>query len=84
MTKMSNAERAATGGRGRAEALTPEERAESARTAARSAHAPATLARRIVKAWPELSRTERAEVREILAVLAPRSVRVPRRVEFDR
>jgi hypothetical protein len=54
------------GGRGRALALTPEERAESARTAANSAHRPANLARRIVKAWPSLSRAERAEVREVL------------------
>lgn len=57
------------GGHGRAVALTAEQRTEGARAAANAAHAPATLARRIVKAWPKLNRTERAEVREILAEL---------------
>lgn len=56
----------AAGGRARAEALTPEARAASASKAARAAHSPAALARRIVKAWPDLSRAERAEVRDIL------------------
>lgn len=57
------------GGRGRAAALTPTERTASARTAANAAHAPANLARRIAKRWPELTQAERAEVRAILRPL---------------
>jgi hypothetical protein len=37
-----------------------------------AAHRPANLARRIVKAWPSLSRAERAEVAEILAAILKR------------
>jgi len=56
----------AAGGHGRAASLTEEERTASASTAARAAHRPAALARRIAKAWRETDRAERAEVREIL------------------
>lgn len=55
------------GGQGRAAALTPEQRAAIASAGAAASRSPAALARRIVKAWPDLSRAERAEVREILA-----------------
>ena len=60
------------GGHGRAAALTGEERAAVARSGGRASHTPASLARRIVKAWPGLSRAERNEVRAILAPLMPR------------
>jgi len=56
----------AAGGHGRAASLTAQERAASASTAAKAAHSPAALARRVARAWPELSRAERAEVRAIL------------------
>jgi len=59
-------ERARAAGQARAASMTADERAESARNAANAAHRPAALARRIVKAWPALSRAERAELREIL------------------
>lgn len=55
-----------TGGQARAAALSPDERAASASAAGRAGHAPAALARRIVKAWPALAADERAEVRAIL------------------
>src|SRR5689334_11188185 len=57
------------GGHGRAVKLTPEQRAASAAAAARAMHSPASLANRIVRAWPDLSRAERAEVRQILATI---------------
>ena len=60
------------GGHARAAALTADERAAIARVGARATNAPAALARRIVKAWPTLSRSERAEVRAILAPVLPR------------
>jgi hypothetical protein len=46
--------------------LTPEQRSEAARRAVAHANSPAGRARSIVKAWPGLSRAERAEVRDIL------------------
>lgn len=46
--------------------MTPDERTESARTAANAAHRPAALARRIARAWPTLDRAGRKEVRDIL------------------
>ena len=55
------------GGKARAAKLTPEQRSESARRAVASVNSPAGRARSIVRAWPSLSRAERAEVREILA-----------------
>lgn len=55
------------GGHARAEALSPERRSEIGRSAAAAINSPAALARRIIKAWPSLSRAERAEVRGILA-----------------
>lgn len=55
------------GGHARAAALSADERSEIARAGARAANSPAGRARSIVKAWPALSRAERAEVREILA-----------------
>lgn len=65
----------AAGGRARAAALSPEERSAIARAGAAKANRPASLARRIVDAWPSLSRAERAEVREILAAVMPREAR---------
>lgn len=59
------------GGRGRAAAMTAQERAASARQAGRAGHSPAALARRIVKAWPDLTDTERAEVLGILTTGLP-------------
>lgn len=50
----------------------PAELLATRRAAAAAINNPAALARRIVKAWPGLSRTERAEVRAILAVIKPR------------
>lgn len=44
----------------------PEDRGDFARKGAAAAHRPATLARRIAKAWVTLSEDERSEVREIL------------------
>jgi len=49
--------------------MSAEERAASAALAARGAHTPLTLARRIAKAWPALSAPERAAVIEVLAPL---------------
>lgn len=60
---------ARAGGQASAAAMTAERRADRARTAAAAAHQPAALARRIVKAWPELDKDERAEVISILALL---------------
>lgn len=62
----------ARGGKKRWTEGDPAEVAATRRSAAAATNAPANLARRIVKAWPELSRTERAEVRAILAPLMPR------------
>lgn len=62
---------ASSGGVGRARALTTDERADSARIAALASHRPAALARRIVKAWPDLSDEERAEVLGILTTGLP-------------
>ncbi len=66
---MTLKERARAGGHGRAAALTDTQRTESARRAATAAHRAEALARRIVKAWPTLSDTERDTVRAILAEL---------------
>jgi len=54
------------GGHARAEALSPDRRSDIARTANAASKSPAALARGIVKAWPELDETERAEVKTIL------------------
>lgn len=54
------------GGRARAAAMSADERAAVAAAGARAVNSPAGLARRIVKAWPSLSASERAEVRAIL------------------
>lgn len=62
---------AKAGGDGRAAAMSEQEREASARTAANAAHRPATLARRIVRAWPDLSAEERAEVIGILTTGLP-------------
>jgi hypothetical protein len=50
----------------------PDELRQRRRAAAAAVNSPAALARRIVKAWPGLGRTERAEIRAILEALAPR------------
>lgn len=50
----------------------PAELLATRRAAAAAINHPAALARRIVKAWPTLSRAERAEVRAILAAIKPR------------
>lgn len=59
------------GGYGRAAAMTAEERSASARQAGRAGHSPGALARRIVKAWPDLTDAERAEVLGILTIGLP-------------
>ena len=67
---MSPATRAAVtsaGGQARAEKLTPAQRAESARNAARAAHSAPALARRLAAKWAELDEAERDEVRQIFA-----------------
>lgn len=51
----------------------PEELRQRRQAAAAAVNSPAALARRIIKAWPGLGRAERAEVRAILAELAPAS-----------
>jgi hypothetical protein len=63
----------AAGGRGRAAALTPDERAAIAAAGARAVNSPAGLARRIVKAWPGLSAEEQDEVRTILTPVIERT-----------
>jgi len=60
---------ASAGGRARVDALTPEQATELGRAGAARANAPAALARRIARRWPELTREERAEVRAILRPL---------------
>lgn len=60
-----------SGGHARAAALTADARASVARTGGQAAHTPASLARRIVKAWPDLDDTERAEVLGILTTGLP-------------
>jgi hypothetical protein len=62
---------ASSGGRGRAAALTADERASGAAAAGRAGHAPAAMARRIVKAWPTLSDEERGEVLGVLTAGLP-------------
>ncbi len=50
--------------------------AQATRSAAAAAQrSPLAHARAIVKAWPTLSRAERAEVRAVLAVIQPRTPR---------
>lgn len=66
LTPEKRRERASAGGRAVSAMLTPEERRERARRAVAVANSPAGRARSIVRAWPTLSRAERAEVREIL------------------
>lgn len=51
--------------------MTAEERSASARQAGRAGHSPGALARRIVKAWPDLTDAERAEVLGILTIGLP-------------
>jgi hypothetical protein len=63
----------AAGGNARAAKLAPDRRATIARSGAAAVNSPAALARRIVRAWPLLTRAERTEVRAILAAVAPRS-----------
>ena len=59
----------AAGGRARAEAMTAEQRASVAGAAGAAGHRPVALARRIVKAWPNLTEAERDELRGVLAVV---------------
>ncbi len=65
----------ARGGKKRWTDADPDEVAATRRLAAAATNAPVALARRIVKAWPGLTRAERAEVREILAAIMPRERR---------
>lgn len=60
---------AAAGGHGRKEKADPATLTASGRAGAAAANAPATLARRIAKRWPDMTREERAEVRAILRPL---------------
>lgn len=62
---------ARSGGEGRAAAMTAGERAASAGAAGAAGHRPAALARRIVKAWSDLSDADRAEVIGILTTGLP-------------
>ena len=48
------------------ETLTPEQRSQRARTAAKAAHQPEVLAARIVKGWPALSPQQQHTVRALL------------------
>lgn len=63
---------AATAGRARVANGDPADVARVARAGAAAVNSPAGLARRIVKAWPAMSRAERAEVDGILATRAPK------------
>jgi acyl-CoA reductase-like NAD-dependent aldehyde dehydrogenase len=63
------------GGLARVAKADPEEIARARRSGAAATNSAVALARRIVKAWPTLSRTQRAEVRDILAPLMPRQDR---------
>lgn len=63
---------ASSGGRARMAAADPDELRRTRQAAAAAVNSPAALARRIVKAWPELGRAEKSEVREILAAIAPK------------
>lgn len=60
------------GGLARVANADPAELTQARRAGAAAVNSPAALARRIVKAWPELDRAGRAEVRAILAAIAPR------------
>ena len=60
------------GGRARA-AADPTELFAARGAGGSAANRPASLARRIVKQWPTLTRAERAEVRAILGPLMPRA-----------
>lgn len=64
---------AAIAGRARVAQADPEAMTAARRAGAARANSPGTLARRIVAAWPDLSRVERDEIREILAPLLPRA-----------
>lgn len=65
-----NAERvregASLGGRAAAESLSPDQRTERARIAARASHSPQAHARAIARAWDGLDQEEQAAVREAL------------------
>ena len=67
--KMPQATRRAVtsaGGRARAAKVAPAEQFAARGRGGSAANKPASLARRIAKQWPDLTRAERAEVREIL------------------
>jgi hypothetical protein len=63
---LTRTERATRAGQASAASRTPDERAETARAGAAAAHRPAVLARRIARAWENLTTDEQREVREIL------------------
>jgi hypothetical protein len=54
------------------ETLTPEQRRARAAGGGKASHSPETLAKRLAKAWPELSEERRQEVIANLAPLAQR------------
>jgi hypothetical protein len=60
------------GGLARVAKADPDEMRRTRQAAAAAVNSPTALARRIVKAWPGLSRKERTEVREILAAVMPK------------
>jgi len=64
---------AASGARARNATADPVEAFAARGAGGKAANSPASLARRIVKKWPEMTRAERAEVRAILAEIVPRT-----------
>ena len=66
MTPLTTTERASRAGQARAAAMTPTERAESARTAANAAHGVVASARKIAGKWDQATEDERREARRIL------------------
>lgn len=74
------AEIASEGGKGRAAALTSDDRAAIARTGAAATNSAPNYAQRIRRLWPGLSKADRAAVRESLAGCNGLFPRVPKKV----
>lgn len=60
------------GGRARIDKADPDEMLRTRQAAARATNSPVALARRIVKAWPTLDRTDQLEVLAVLDDIQPR------------
>jgi hypothetical protein len=71
---------ASQGGAARAEALAPADRSAIARTGAAATNSPLNYAQRIRRKWADMSRAERAAVREVLTGCSGLFPRQPKKV----